>query len=121
MAWFAIVARSRDQRIGKSKSSLRRIGNAGSAIICAEIDSQRSEVVQVLEAPEPKARMRWGDRSQSNNRQTIGKIREASQARLCIISSKKNSTSMRTTILTVARCIAAAIAARVSAIRPVTL
>ena len=78
-------------------------------------------VVQVLEAPEPKARMRWGDRSQSNNRQTIGKIREASQARLCIISSKKNSTSMRTTILTVAGCIAAAIAARVSAIRPVTL
>jgi hypothetical protein len=88
---------------------------------CAEIDSQRSELVQALEAPEPKARMRWGDRSQSNNRQTIGKIREASQARLCIISSKKNSTSMRTTILTVARCIAAAIAARVSAIRPVTL
>ena len=58
---------------------------------CAEIDSQRSEVVQVLEAPEPKARMRWCDRSQSNNRQTIGKIREASQAHLCIISSKNSN------------------------------
>ena len=57
MAWFAIVARSRDQRIGKSKSSLRRTGNAGSAIISLRgVDSQRSEVVQVLEAPEPKAR-----------------------------------------------------------------
>ena len=113
MAWFAIVARSREQRIGKNPSLL--------SSHCAKIDSQRSEVVQVLEVPEPKARMRWCDRSQSNNRQTIGKIQEASQARLCIISSKKNSTSMRTTILTVARCIAAAIAARVSTIRPVTL